>query len=285
MSRKVKDNIQLALIWIASAITILSLVLIVGFVLKNGLSHISLDFLFNSYSVSDHENSGILPMIVGTIYIVVLTLLIATPISIFSAIYLNEYARDTRVTRIIRFAIDGLVSVPSIVYGLFGFSLFVTILQPLTNGYSILSGSLTLTIMILPILIKTIEETLKTIPNDLREASYGLGASKVQTIFKVILPTSMSGIISAIILGMGRIISESAPLLLTAGMVYYMPEGIFSSSRTLTTHLYYLASEGVNDAAKSQAYATATILIILIVLLNLLTKWVAKRINKKVGKS
>lgn len=285
MSRKVKDNIQLALIWIASAITILSLVLIVGFVLKNGLSHISFDFLFNSYSVSDHENSGILPMIVGTIYIVVLTLLIATPISIFSAIYLNEYARDTRVTRIIRFAIDGLVSVPSIVYGLFGFSLFVTILQPLTNGYSILSGSLTLTIMILPILIKTIEETLKTIPNDLREASYGLGASKVQTIFKVILPTSMSGIISAIILGMGRIISESAPLLLTAGMVYYMPEGIFSSSRTLTTHLYYLASEGVNDAAKSQAYATATILIILIVLLNLLTKWVAKRINKKVGKS
>ncbi|MDQ0361001.1 phosphate ABC transporter permease PstA [Breznakia pachnodae] len=285
MSRKVKDNIQLALIWIASAITILSLVLIVGFVLKNGLSHISFDFLFNSYSVSNHENSGILPMIVGTIYIVVLTLLIATPISIFSAIYLNEYARDTRVTRIIRFAIDGLVSVPSIVYGLFGFSLFVTILQPLTNGYSILSGSLTLTIMILPILIKTIEETLKTIPNDLREASYGLGASKVQTIFKVILPTSMSGIISAIILGMGRIISESAPLLLTAGMVYYMPEGIFSSSRTLTTHLYYLASEGVNDAAKSQAYATATILIILIVLLNLLTKWVAKRINKKVGKS
>lgn len=285
MSRKVKDNIQLALIWIASAITILSLVLIVGFVLKNGLSHISFDFLFNSYSVSDHENSGILPMIIGTIYIVVLTLLIATPISIFSAIYLNEYARDTRVTRIIRFAIDGLVSVPSIVYGLFGFSLFVTILQPLTNGYSILSGSLTLTIMILPILIKTIEETLKTIPNDLREASYGLGASKVQTIFKVILPTSMSGIISAIILGMGRIISESAPLLLTAGMVYYMPEGIFSSSRTLTTHLYYLASEGVNDAAKSQAYATATILIILIVLLNLLTKWVAKRINKKVGKS
>lgn len=285
MSRKVKDNIQLALIWIASAITILSLVLIVGFVLKNGLSHISFDFLFNSYSVSDHENSGILPMIVGTIYIVVLTLLIATPISIFSAIYLNEYARDTRVTRIIRFAIDGLVSVPSIVYGLFGFSLFVTILQPLTNGYSILSGSLTLTIMILPILIKTIEETLKTIPNDLREASYGLGASKVQTIFKVILPTSMSGIISAIILGMGRIISESAPLLLTAGMVYYMPEGIFSSSRTLTTHLYYLASEGVNDAAKSQAYATATILIILIVLLNLLTKWIAKRINKKVGKS
>ncbi|MDF9825091.1 phosphate transport system permease protein [Breznakia sp. PF5-3] len=283
MSRKVKDSIQLGFIYIASAISILSLLLIVGFVLKNGLAHVNLSFLLNYYSVSG-KDSGILPMLIGTLYIVLLTLLIATPISIFSAIYLNEYAKDNRITRIIRFAIDGLVSVPSIVYGLFGFSLFVTILQPLTGGYSILSGSLTLTIMILPILIKTIEETLKTIPNNMREASFALGASKVQTIFKVILPTSLSGIINAIILGMGRIISESAPLLLTAGMVYYMPEGIFSSSRTLTTHLYYLASEGVNDEARAQAYATATILIVMIVILNLLTRLIAKRIHKKVGK-
>lgn len=283
MSRKIKDNIQLFFIWLASAISILSLVMIVVFVLKNGLSHINWGFLTKNYSPSDPA-SGILPMVVGTLGIVVLTLIIATPISIFSAIYLNEYAKDNKITRILRFAIDGLVSVPSIVYGLFGFSLFVTILQPLTNGYSILSGSLTLTIMILPILIKTIEETLKTIPNDIREASFGLGASKVQTIFKVILPTSMSGIISAIILGMGRIISESAPLLLTAGMVYYMPQGIFSSSRTLTTHLYYLASEGVNADARAQAYATATVLIIVIVVLNLLTKLIASRIQKKVGK-
>ncbi|MDL2276079.1 phosphate ABC transporter permease PstA [Breznakia sp. OttesenSCG-928-G09] len=283
MSRKVKDSIQLGFIYIASAISILSLLLIVGFVLKNGLAHVNLSFLLNDYSVSG-KDSGILPMLIGTLYIVLLTLLIATPISIFSAIYLNEYAKDNRITRIIRFAIDGLVSVPSIVYGLFGFSLFVTILKPLTGGYSILSGSLTLTIMILPILIKTIEETLKTIPNNMREASFALGASKVQTIFKVILPTSLSGIINAIILGMGRIISESAPLLLTAGMVYYMPEGIFSSSRTLTTHLYYLASEGVNDEARAQAYATATILIVMIVILNLLTRLIAKRIHKKVGK-
>lgn len=283
MSRKIKDTIQLSFIYLASALTMLSLLIIIGFILKNGLSHISWDFLFNTYSVSD-ENSGILPMLVGTLYIVALTLLFATPISIFGAIYLNEYAKDTKLSGIIRFAIDGLVSVPSIVYGLFGFSLFVTILRPITGGYSILSGSLTLTIMILPILIKTMEETLKTIPNDLREASFGLGASKVQTIFKVIIPTSMSGIISAIILGMGRVISESAPLLLTAGMVYYMPEGIFSSSRTLTTHLYYLASEGVSDHARMQAYATATILILVIVGLNLLTRFVAKRIQKKVGK-
>lgn len=283
MSRTAKDGIQKLFIYSASLVTIISLVLLVGFVLIRGLSHINLNFIFSEYQASD-PNSGIFPMIVGTIYIVLLTLLIATPIGILSAVYLNEYARNNRITRSIQFAIDGLVSVPSIVYGLFGFSLFVTILNPITNGYSILSGSLTLTIMILPILIKTVEETLKTIPNDLREASYGLGASKTQTIFKVILPTGMSGIINAVILAMGRIISESAPLLLTAGMVYYIPKSIFSSSRTLTTHLYYLASEGVSDVARNQAYATATILIVVIVVLNLLTKVIANRVQKKVGK-
>ncbi|TDW20607.1 phosphate ABC transporter membrane protein 2 (PhoT family) [Breznakia blatticola] len=280
--RTIMDGIQYLFIFLASAISIISLVVIIVFVLRKGLSHVSWDFLTNSFSPSD-PNSGILPMLVGTLYTVGVTLLIATPISICSALYLHEYAKANKITEVIRFAIDGLASVPSIVYGLFGFSLFVTILQPFTNGYSILSGSLTLSIMILPVLIKTIEETLKTIPNELREASYALGASKVQTIFKVILPTSLNGIISAIILAIGRIVSESAPLLLTAGMVYYMPEGIFSSSRTLTTHLYYLASEGVSDEQRAQAFATATILILVIVALNLIVKLVARRIQKKVG--
>ncbi|OCN03911.1 phosphate ABC transporter, permease protein PstA [Erysipelotrichaceae bacterium MTC7] len=280
--RTVLDGIQYAFIFLASAISILSLVVIIVFVLQKGLSHVSWNFLTNSFKPSD-PNSGILPMLVGTLYTVGLTLLIATPVAIFSALYLNEYAKESKITEVVRFAIDGLASVPSIVYGLFGFSLFVTILQPFTNGYSILSGSLTLSIMILPVLIKTIEETLKTIPNEMREASYALGASKVQTIFKVILPTSLNGIISAIILAIGRIVSESAPLLLTAGMVYYMPQGIFSSSRTLTTHLYYLASEGVSDEQRAQAFATATVLIMVIVVLNLIVKLVAKRIQKKVG--
>lgn len=283
MSRKIKDNIQYVFIYGAAIICVASLFFIVAFILKNGLSHVNWGFLTNSYSVTD-PNSGILPMIVGTLYIVAVTLLIATPISILSALYLNEYAKENKITEVVRFAIDGLVSVPSIVYGLFGFSLFVTVLSPITGGYSILSGSLTLTIMILPILIKTIEETLKTIPRDLREASLALGASKVQTIFRVVLPSSLNGIISAIILGMGRVISESAPLLLTAGMVYYMPQGILSSSRTLTTHLYYLASEGIGDSAKAQAYATATVLVIIVIGLNLLTRLVARRLGKKVGK-
>lgn len=284
MSRKLKDNIQLVLIYISAIICVAALFFIIFFILSRGLSHINLNFLTTKYSPSNPD-SGILSMIVGTLYMVGLTLLIATPISILSAIYLNEYAKDTRFTRVIRFAIDGLVSVPSIVYGLFGFSLFVTTLNGLTRGYSILSGALTLTIMILPILIKTIEEALITIPNDLREASLAVGASKVQTIFKVILPCCMGNIISAIILGMGRVISESAPLILTAGMVYNMPSSIFSSSRTLTTHLYYLASEGVDTHAKTQAYATAAVLVVIIIILNLATRLVAKKLSKKVGKS
>lgn len=283
MSRKVKDNIQLAFIYLSAFLCVAALFFIVLFILSKGLSHINWSFLTNEFSPSNPD-SGILPMIVGTLYMVIVTLVIATPISIFSAIYLNEYAKETKVTRMIRFAIDGLVSVPSIVYGLFGFSLFVSVLGGFTKGYSILSGSLTLTIMILPILIKTIEEALITIPNDLREASLAVGASKVQTIFKVVLPCCMGNIVSAIILGMGRIISESAPLILTAGMVYYMPSGIFSSSRTLTTHLYYLASEGVSEAAKTQAYATAAVLVVIIIVLNLLTRLVAKKLSKKVGK-
>lgn len=281
--RRILDSTRLVFIYLAAGVTVLTLFFLVGFIISKSFGYLDLDFIINDYSVVDAD-SGILPMIVGTVYIVLLTLLLATPISLLSAIYLNEYAKPNKMTAIIRFAIDGLVSVPSIVYGLFGFSLFVTILAPVTGGYSILSGSLTLTIMILPTLIKTIEETLKTIPDDIREASLALGASKVQTLFKIIIPTALSGIISAIILGMGRIISESAPLLLTAGMVYYMPQTILDSSRTLTTHLYYLASEGIGNAAKGQAYATATILIIVIIVLNLLTKLVAYQLGRKVGK-
>lgn len=280
MSRKVKDQIQMFFIYTSAILCVAALFFIIFFILQRGLSYINLDFLTNVYSPSK-EDAGILPMIIGTLYIVVLTLIIATPISILSAIYLHEYAKENKFTNLIRFAIDGLVSVPSIVYGLFGFSLFVTTLQKVTNGYSILSGSLTLSIMILPILIKTIEEALKTIPNDLREASLAVGASKVQTIFKVVLPSCIGNIISAIILGMGRVISESAPVLLTAGMVYYIPKGIFSSSRTLTTHLYYLASEGIGESAKVQAYATAAVLVLIIIILNLITRYIGNKLCRK----
>lgn len=277
MNRKIKDNILLFLIYLAGFISIAILFLIVGYVLVNGLSYINFDFIFNNYSPND-KNSGIFPMIIGTLLIVITSLIIAVPISIATALYLNEYANNNKLSKIIEFAIDGLSSVPSIVYGLFGFALFVSIF----NGQNILSGAFTMSIMITPVLAKTVQEQLKSIPNDIREASLALGASKTQTIFKVILPASISGIINAIILGMGRIISESAPLILTAGMVYSLPKSLFSSTRTLTTHLYFLVSEATESNAKEQAFACATILILIIILLNLITKFIEKKLKKEV---
>ncbi|MGL5978780.1 MAG: phosphate ABC transporter permease PstA [Erysipelotrichaceae bacterium] len=275
MSQKLKDRIVYALILASAFFTIAVLVFIIGFVVVKGISFIDWNFLSNTYT-----QGGIFPMILGTVYTVVLTLVISTPVALFTSLYLNEYAKDTPFTNAVRFAIDALVSIPSIVYGLFGFSLFVTMIG---FGYSILSGALTLSIMILPVIIRTVEETLKTVPKEMKEGSLALGASKVQTIFKVILPYSISGIITSVILGMSRIISESAPLILTAGMVYKIPKSIMSSSRTLTTHLYYLVSEGVGQEALNQAYATALVLILVIIGLNLLTKFIAAQLQKKVG--
>ncbi len=280
MNRKIKDGLQYVLIHSAAIICVITLFSILFYILKNGIDYISLDFIFSTYSATNH-GGGISTMIMGTIYMVILTLVIAVPISILSAIYLNEYATENKVSALLRFAIDGLVSVPSIVYGLFGFSLFVSTLNEYTGGYSILSGSLTLSIMILPILIKTIEEALITIPNELREASYGVGASKVQTIFRIVLPSCMPSIVTAIILGMGRIVSESAPVLLTAGMVYRMPNSIFDSSRTLTTHLFQLVNEGIGETANQQAFATASVLIIIVVILNVSAKMIANKLIRK----
>lgn len=274
-TRKLKESIIYALIWGAALFTVAILIFIVGFVFYKGFGTINWNFLSNTY-----PNGGIFPMILGTIYIVLLTLFVATPIGIVTALYLNEYAQKNIFTDILRFAIDALVSIPSIVYGLFGFSLFVTILS---FGYSILAGAFTLSIMILPLIIRTVEETLKTVPKEMKEGSLALGASKTQTIFKVILPYSLSGIITSVILGMSRIISESAPLILTAGVVYKIPTSVMSSSRTLTTHLYYLVSEGVGQSALDQAYGTAVVLIIVIVILNVITKYIGKKLAQKVG--
>lgn len=275
MKRNLYEYTHKAIAYMSALFCTLTLGYIVFFIVKEGIGYIDLNFLF-----SDYKMGGIFNMVIGTIYIVLLTIVIATPIGICTALYLNEYTHSGKFIDIIRFAIDGLVSVPSIVYGLFGFSLFVSIFQ---FKYSILSGALTLSVMILPVIIKTVEESLKTVPIELREGSLALGASKVQTIFKVVLPSSLAGILSAVILAIGRVISESAPLILTAGMVAKLPTSIFDSSRTLTTHLYYLASEGTSNTAMGEAFATATVLIIIIVILNIITKLIARFIAKKVG--
>ncbi len=225
---------------------------------------------------------GIIPMLVSTIYIILLSLVISGPIGIGAAIYLNEYAKPGRILNSIRFAIQNLAGIPSIIYGLFGMLLFVQVLK---MQYSILAGSLTLSILLLPTIISTTEEALKEIPRSYREGSYGLGATKLQTIARIILPGALPGILVAVILSIGRIVGESAALIFTAGTIAQIPEGLVggkASAATLTTKMYWLIKESGDLSAAS---SIAVILLILIVLLNVASKMITKVFLKKTGSS
>ncbi|MBU5341889.1 phosphate ABC transporter permease PstA [Caldifermentibacillus hisashii] len=270
--RKLKDLILLGLLWFAAFLTVAVLVTIVGFIFYKGIGLISFDFIFGDYSPSG--GGGIWPMVVTTIYTIVISLLIATPIGILAAVYLQEYAKQGRMVRIIRFATESLTGIPSIIYGLFGAVFFVTTLK---LGMSIIAASLTLTIIILPVIIRTTEESLKTVPQSYREGSLALGTTKLQTLYKVILPSAMPGILSGIILSMGRIIGESAAIFLTAGTVAAMPESIFSSARTLTVHSYLVTQEAGDIEL---AAAIGIILIAIILILNFFATWISKKLNK-----
>lgn len=217
---------------------------------------------------------GIFPMLVTTLQIILMSLLVACPIGIFGAIYLTEYAKQGRLVRIIRFATESLAGIPSIIYGLFGMIFFVTVLK---FDYSILSGALTLSIILLPVIIRQTEESLKAVPDSYREGSLGLGATKLQTIRKVVLPNAMSGIIVAVILSVGRIVGESAALLLTAGTVAKIPKSFFTSGATLTVKAYTVAKEEGNI---EMACAIGTVVIIMILILNGLSKLITIRFNK-----
>ena len=225
---------------------------------------------------------GILPMMVSTVIIILLTLIVALPIGVGAAIYLNEYAKPGRTLNIIRFAIQNLAGIPSIIYGLFGMLFFV---QFARMQYSVLAGSLTMSIMLLPTIISTTEETLKDVPNSYREGSYGLGATKIQTIAKVILPSALPGILVAIILSVGRIVGESAALIWTAGTVAQIPSAIWGSgaaAATLTTKMFWEIQEAANiDSATS----ISVVLIVLVVILNLLSKLITKKFMDKSGTS
>jgi len=269
--RRFKENLLKALIFLSVFFTIACLVSIVGFIFIKGISKLNLQFLTSGYSTTGA--SGILPMIITTLYTVALSILIATPLGILSAIYLQEYAKQGRLVTIVRFATEALAGIPSIIYGLFGGIFFVVTLG---IGYSILAGSLTLSIIILPV-IRTTEEALKTVPQVYKEGSLALGATKFQTLYKVILPSAIPGILSGIILSVGRIIGESAAVLLTAGTVANMPGGIFDSARTLTVHSYLLTKESGDISA---ATGVGIVLIVLVFVLNILTKFVVKKFNR-----
>src|SRR5690606_14360653 len=217
---------------------------------------------------------GIRPMVVTTLYTIFISLLIATPIGILAAVYLQEYAKQGRMVRIIRFATESLTGIPSIIYGLFGAVFFVTTLK---FGMSIIAASLRLTIIVLPVVIRTTEEALKTVPRSYREGSLALGTTKLQTLYKVILPSAIPGILSRIILSIGRIVGESAAIFLTAGTVAAMPESIFSSARTLSVHSYLVTQEAGDIELAS---AVGIVLIVIILFLNFSATFISKKFNK-----
>ena len=276
LSRSSKDKISNVFIWLSAALTVGFLFWIVWYILSNGLKFVDWTFVSTIYTRTSDEQ-GILPMIIATIYMVLASISIAAPIGIMTAIYLTEYAKvGSKLVKIIRFCTESLAGVPSIIFGLFGMTFFVGVMG---LGFSILSGALTLSILILPVIIRTTEEALMAVPQTFREGSYGLGASKIYTIWRLILPSAMPGIITSIILSTGRVIGESAPVFLTAGMVARIPESLLDSGRTLTVHLYKLTTELYTQDEWNQAYATATVLIVLVLIMNMLTKLIAKKFN------
>lgn len=270
--RKLKENILKLLVWMSAIVTLIALVSILSFIFINGYKLITFKFLTADYSASG--DGGIFPMIVTTIYTVVLAVSIATPIGILAAIYLREYAKQGIIVQVIRFATESLAGIPSIVYGLFGSIFFVVTLK---LGYSILAGSLTVSIIILPVIIRTTEEALKSVPQAYREASLGLGATRFQTLYKVIVPSAIPGILSGVILSIGRVVGESAAILLTAGTVAKMPKGIMSSARTLTVQSYLVTKEAGDI---QQAAAVGIVLIVIILFLNTIAKLITKKFSK-----
>ena len=273
---QLKEKITTTLIWCSALITVTFLLWVVWYILSNGLAYVDWLFISGNYTTIG-QNSGIFPMIVSTLYMVIISIAIAAPIGITTAIYLTEYAKiGSRLVKVIRFCTESLAGIPSIIYGLFGMTFFVITLG---FGYSILSGSLTLSILILPVIIRTTEEALMAVPHTFREGSFALGASKIYTIWRLILPSALPGIVTSIILSVGRVIGESAPVFLTAGMVARLPESVMDSGRTLTVHLYKLTQELYTIHEWQQAYATATVLIVLVLLINMATKLIARRFD------
>jgi phosphate transport system permease protein len=268
------QGIARVVLWTLTVITVAILVYIIVFVLRKGIPALSWGFLSRS-PVDMGKAGGIFPTIVGTVALTVGAILIATPLGVGTAIYLTEYTWEGPLTRIIRFGAECLAGIPSIIFGLFGFILFVT---KLGFGWSILSGSLTLAFMILPTIIRTSEEAIKSVPPVYRTVSFSLGSTKWQTVTRVVLPSALPGIVTGVILSVGRSIGETAAVIFTAGSALRLPTSLFSSSRTMSVHFYILAREGIS---MRNAYGTAAILIIAILAINIVTYRLMNRFIKK----
>ena len=261
------------LLVIAGAIlTFLVLIFLIVYILIKGVPYIT-PSLFSFHYTS--ENASLMPALINTVSMTLLSLLIAVPLGIFSAIYLVEYAkRGNKFMGAIRLTTETLSGIPSIVYGLFGMLFFV---NTLNWGFSLLAGAFTMSIMILPLIMRQTEESLKSVPDSFREGSFGLGAGKLRTVFRIVLPSAVPGILAGVILAIGRIVGETAALMYTSGTVAKVPSSVMGSGRTLALHMYTLASEGLY---MDQAYATAVILLVLVVGINTLSSVIAKKLTK-----
>ncbi|WP_124058250.1 phosphate ABC transporter permease PstA [Vaginisenegalia massiliensis] len=260
------------LVWASAIFTVGILLYIVGFIFMNGITAIKPEIFAWTYNTS---NVSMMPSIISTLIVVIVALIISTPIGVFTGFYLVEYAdRSSKFLPIIRLATDTLAAIPSIVYGLFGMLFFVIQMK---FQFSLIAGILTISIMILPVIISSTEEGLLSVNNSLRMGSLALGAGKLRTIFTVVLPVAMPGILSGIILAIGRIVGETAALLFTLGSATGMPRNLFSSSRTLALHMYVLSSEGFHV---KEAYATGAVLIILVLIINSLSTYLSNKLSQ-----
>jgi len=269
-TRYLTQTMAKVFIWAAALSTIAVMILILFQILAEGLPVLHLRFFLESPKNMGREG-GILSTIIGTFAVTLVALLFAAPLGVGTAIFLKEYTRESQISRIIRFGTDCLAGVPSIIFGLFGFVFFVIYLN---MGWSILSGGLTLAAMILPTIISTAEEAIKTIPSSYREVSYSLGGTKWQTVTRAVLPNALPGIFTGIILGVGRSIGETAAVILTAGSSLAMPTSLFSPIRTMSIHFYILAREGIS---MEMAYGTGAALILLVLMINSTANWLLNR--------
>ena len=260
------------LVRIAALLTAAVLIFLIGYILVMGIPNLKpslFEWTYNS------ENVSLVPALINTVLMTLFALVIATPLGIFAAVWLVEYAkRGNKLVKLVRITTDTLQGIPSIVFGLFGMLFFVTQLH---WGYSLIAGAFTLAIMVLPVIMRTTEEALLAVPDSYREGSFGLGAGKLRTVFTIVLPSAMPGILSGVILAIGRIVGETAALIYTASTVAAVPESVFSSTRTLAVHMYLLSNEGLHVDA---TYGTAVVLLVLVLLINCLSSFIAGKLTK-----
>ena len=269
--RRLGELILAALTWISAALTIGVLLYLVGFIFVRGVPYLKPSLFALQYN---SDNVSLMPALISTVFLTALTLLICVPVGIFAAIYLVEYAkRGSKLVALVRLTAETLSGVPSIVYGLFGLLFFVTYLG---WGFSLLAGGFTLAIMILPLIMRSCEEALMAVPDSYREGAFGLGAGKLRTVFRIVLPSAAPGILAGMILAIGRIVGETAALIYTAGTVAQIPTSPTQSVRSLSVHMYALSSEGFH---MGEGYATAVVLLVVVVAINALSASVAKKIG------